>query len=60
LTNEKSIQKASAQQRKKSLVSRDSLQSGDKIFATYTSDKRLIARKYRKLKKLTLQESTTH
>jgi hypothetical protein len=43
--------KAYAQQRKQSLDLRDSLQNGRKIFVSYTSDKGLIIRIHRELKK---------
>jgi hypothetical protein len=50
--------RASAQQRKQSPDSRDSPQNGRKS-ASYSSDKGLISRIYRKLKKLSPQRVNT-
>jgi hypothetical protein len=46
------IKKNPAQQKKCSLNCRDHPQNGRKIFASYTSDKGMITRIYRELKKL--------
>jgi hypothetical protein len=49
------IKKVSAHQKKQLEESRDNLKNGRKIFASYSTNKRLISTIYKELKKLTIK-----